>query len=207
MARMSAEDRREQLVAAAIRVMTRDGVARATTRSIAAEAQMPLGVFHYAFRSKQELMTRVTETIARQSKTDIDAAVLTGSAADLNAVVRAGLTAYFDHVVAHPGAHLVTYELTTTALRDEELGDVAKRQFDYYLEQNEALLEAVADLFSLDYVAPLPVVSRYVFSVMDGLAMNWLARGDEPQARAVLDLLCDTLVAMTRPRPADGAGT
>ena len=72
MARMSAGDRRELLVAAAIRVMTRDGVAKATTRAIASEAEMPLGVFHYAFRSKQELMTMVTETIARQSKAEID---------------------------------------------------------------------------------------------------------------------------------------
>ena len=76
MTRMSAAERREQLVAAAIRVMTRDGVVRATTRAIASEAGMPLGVFHYAFRSKAELMAVVTETIAQQSKAEIDAAMI-----------------------------------------------------------------------------------------------------------------------------------
>ena len=35
MARMSAEERRDLLVHAAIRVMTREGVAKATTRAIA----------------------------------------------------------------------------------------------------------------------------------------------------------------------------
>lgn len=131
MVRMSADARREPLVQAAIRVMTREGVAKATTRAIATEADMPLGIFHYAFRSKQELMAKVTETIARQSKAEIDAAVLTGPPPELYDVILAGLSAYFDHVVGNPHEHLVTYELTTAALRDEELGDVAQRQYDY----------------------------------------------------------------------------
>ncbi|HET6562973.1 MAG TPA: TetR/AcrR family transcriptional regulator [Marmoricola sp.] len=196
---MSAGDRRELLVEAAIRVMTREGVAKATTRAIAAEAEMPLGVFHYAFRSKQELMTMVTETIARQSKAEIDAAVLGEEPPELLDLVLAGLYAYFDHVVQHPHEHLVTYELTTNALRDEELLEVGKRQYDYYLEENAALLEAVAELMGFEYTEPLPVINRYVFSVMDGLALNWLARGDEDEARAVLDLLARTLTTLVRP--------
>ena len=202
MARMSAEDRRELLVEAAIRVMTREGVAKATTRAIAAEAEMPLGVFHYAFRSKQELMTMVTETIARQSKTEIDAAVLGDGPPELLDLALAGICAYFDHVVQHPLEHLVTYELTTNALRDEELLEVAKRQYEYYLEQNAALLEALGELLGLEFTEPLPVVNRYIFSVMDGLALNWLAKGDEEEARAVLDLLARTLTTLVRPRGA-----
>ena len=199
MARMSAGDRRELLVEAAIRVMTRDGVAKATTRAIAAEAGMPLGVFHYAFRSKQELMTMVTETIARQSKADIDAAVLGEGPHDLLDLVLGGLFAYFDHVVEHPLEHLVTYELTTNALRDQELEEVGKRQYEYYLQQNEALLEAVAQLMGFEYTEPLPVINRYVFSVMDGLALNYLAKGDRKEAQAVLGLLARTLTSMVRP--------
>lgn len=200
MTRMAAEDRREKLVEAAIRVMTRDGVAKATTRAIAAEADMPLGVFHYAFRSKQELMAMVTETIARQSKGDIDEAVLSGHSANLEELILAGLCAYFDHVVDHPQEHLVTYELTTTALRDPELEDVAKRQYDYYLEELEALISAAAELMDVEFTEPLPVVGRLVFSMMDGLALNYLARGDAEEARAVVELAARTLVGLARPR-------
>ncbi len=198
MSRMSADDRRELLVHAAIRVMTRDGVARATTRAIATEADMPLGVFHYAFRSKQELMVMVTETIARRSKTEIDAAVLTGAERDLAAIVRAGLSAYFDHVVAHPEEHLVTYELTTAALRDDEMGDMATRMYAYYLGENQKLLEAAASALDVVFLEPVEVVSRYVFSTMDGLALNYLAQGDEDQARAVLDMVARTLLSSVR---------
>ena len=198
--RMSAEDRRDRLVEAAIRVMTRDGVSRATTRAIASEAGMPLGVFHYAFHSKQELVTRVTETIAQQSKADIDAAVFSSGTKDLYQLILAGLTAYFDHVVAHPHEHLVTYELTTAALREPELEDVARRQYDYYLKENEELLLAAAELFGFEFTESVAVVTRYTLSVVDGLALNWLARGNEEEAREVLRLTARAAMTMVRPR-------
>lgn len=201
MTRMTADERRERLLDAAIAVMTREGVARATTRAIAAEAGMPLGNFHYAFRSKQELMTLVTTTIARRSKADIDAAVLSGGPPEVHHVVRAGLTAYFDHVVRHPAEHLVTYELTTAALREPGLVEVASQQYAYYLDANRELLEAAAAVLAVEFVEDVDVVGRYVFSTMDGLALNYLARGDEEEARRVLDLVARTVATMVRAAP------
>ena len=202
MARMSAEERRELLTQAAITVMTREGVARATTRAIASEAKMPLGIFHYAFESKHELLVRVIRTIARRSKGDIDAAVLTQPDLDLVEVATAGLMAYLDHVVAHPQEHLLTYELTQFALREEGFEGVAHDQYEYYLRENEALLGAFADLMQIEYTVPLPVVSRFAFSLMDGLALNWLALGDEESAREVVDLAVSALTNIVRPRQA-----
>ena len=155
---------------------------------------MPLGVFHYAFRSKQELMAMVTETIAQRSKADIDAAVLTEGEPDLYDLVHGGLLAYFEHVVGHPHEHLVTYELTAMALRDPEMEDVADKQYRYYLEENEKLVRAVADMIGFDYSLPIPVITRFVTSLMDGLALNYLAKGDEEEAREVVALLATTLV-------------
>lgn len=196
MARMSAGDRRERLVEAAIRVMTRDGVTRATTRAIAAEADMPLGVFHYAFRSKQELMAMVTESIALQSQADIEVAMGASEGEDLLGIVRAVLFAYLDHVVTHPSEHLVTYELTLHALRDKQLGEVARRQHEYYQQWNEDMIGGGGERFDLTFAEPVPVMARFIFSLMDGLAFNYLARGDEEQARAVVDLAARTLVSM-----------
>jgi AcrR family transcriptional regulator len=204
-ARMSAEERRELLTQAAVTVMTREGVARATTRAIASEAHVPLGIFHYAFDSKHELLVRVIQTIARQSKGDIDAAVLTRPDLDLEELATAGLMAYFDHVVAFPEEHMLTYELTQFALREDGFEGVARDQYDYYLRENEALLESFAEIMDIEYVAPLPVVSRFVFSVMDGLALNWLAMGDEDGAREVVHLTVQALKTMVRPRQRDVA--
>jgi len=198
--RMSAAQRRELLVEAAIRVMTRDGVARATTRAIAQEADMPLGVFHYAFRSKQELMAMVVQTISRRSRADMDAAVFAGETIDVVEIVKAGMLAYFNHVVAHPLEHLVTYELTTSALRDPELEEVAKEQYDYYLQDTEQLLTAGAELLSLEIDEDMEVVTRMMFSLMDGLALNYLARGGQDSACDVIDLAADVFSQLARPR-------
>ena len=52
MARVSADERRRQLVAAAFRVIGRDGFAGVTTRRVCAEAGAPLAAFHYCFASE-----------------------------------------------------------------------------------------------------------------------------------------------------------
>lgn len=54
------EQRREELVAAAIRVISRDGVAKATARLIVAESEMSLGAFGYPFATQDELMRSVS---------------------------------------------------------------------------------------------------------------------------------------------------
>jgi len=72
MARMALKDRREELIAAAMRVVTREGVARTTTRSIVREADMTLGAFPYCFDSRedllQEVITRVTDGFVLASR-------------------------------------------------------------------------------------------------------------------------------------------
>ena len=63
--RMSVDQRRSLLIEAAINVMARDGVANVGTRAIVAEADMTIGVFHYCFRSKDELVVEVLRSINR----------------------------------------------------------------------------------------------------------------------------------------------
>ena len=63
MAYVKASERRRQLVSAARVVLVRDGVASTTLRSVAAEAGVPLGTLHYAFSSKELLLTAVFEDV------------------------------------------------------------------------------------------------------------------------------------------------
>jgi hypothetical protein len=44
------------------------------------------------------------------------------------------------------------------------------------------------------------VVSRFAFSVMDGLALNYLSIGNEEEAREVVHLAVQALSSMVRPR-------
>ena len=116
MARMSAEARRHALVEAAIEVMKRRGVANTSTRDIVAEAGMQIGVFHYCFESKEHLVREVMARIIERSYTAVGGAL--GEVEPGAAMVHAAVMAYWRHIQDDPNEHLLTYELTTHALRN-----------------------------------------------------------------------------------------
>jgi AcrR family transcriptional regulator len=154
MARMPSAERRRQLTEAAIRAMTRDGVSRTTTRSIAAEAGLSLSVFHYCFDSKQALIESVITTITEHSVTVVREAIR--PKATLRETVRAGFQAYWDHVSAHPGEHMLTYELTQYALRQPGFEHLARRQYQLYCDTYTELVEQLAREHGLRTPRPGP---------------------------------------------------
>lgn len=187
MARMPLVARRQQLVDAAIAVMTRDGVNAGTTRAIAAEAGTSLSVFHYCFESKQELLDAVIRQLVGTSVTLAEDSFEAG--ADRRALVRSGLRAYFDHVVAHPETHLLTYELTQYCLRTPGYADVARQQYDHYAHAFVSLLETVGAQSRV----PMEDVGRFLAVAVDGVTLDWLARRDDASALRVLDQVADYL--------------
>ncbi|MEU5220323.1 TetR/AcrR family transcriptional regulator [Streptomyces sp. NPDC020807] len=197
MARQSADERREQLVEAALRVMIRDGVARATTRAIVGEAGLPLGAFHYCFRSKQELLHGVIERILLGSLASPLVPLAPGTPAP--EVVRATLHAYWDHIRAHPDEHQLTYELTQYALREPGLADVARRQYERYLDANVDHLEAVARQAGVAWTTDVTVLARFGLNFLDGLTLNWLIDRDDDRALVALDAYAAHLAALTAP--------
>ncbi|GHB10249.1 TetR/AcrR family transcriptional regulator [Streptomyces termitum] len=202
MPRLSADERREQLAEAAIRVMIRDGVARTTTRAVVTEAGVPLGAFHYCFRSKEELFQTVIERIMERNLPPGDLAPPEG--ATPFEAVRAILRAYWEQVRARPAEHLVTYEVTQYALRSPGLADLARRQYRHYLDVNAAHLEAMGRAAGLAWTVELPVLARHGLGVLDGLTLTWLIDRDDAQALAALDEYARYLASVAVPLPAAG---
>ncbi|MFF0431019.1 TetR/AcrR family transcriptional regulator [Streptomyces sp. NPDC004327] len=200
MTRRSADERREELIEAAIRVMIRDGVAKATTRAVVSEAGLPLGAFHYCFRSKEELLQSVIERIMVRASTPAVAAA--GEGASAEETIRAGLRAYWEGIRRSPDEHLLTYELTQYALRQPGLAELARRQYAHYAEVTVASLETMARLAGVEWTVPLPVLARHGLGVLDGLTLTWLIDRDDALALAALDEYAAYLVTVARPRDA-----
>jgi AcrR family transcriptional regulator len=177
--------RRQQLVDAAITVMTREGVQKATTRAIVAEADTSLSVFHYCFESKQQLLDAVIKSLVGTSVDLAEASFRPG--ASRREMIRAGLDAYWTHVTAHPQEHLLTYELTQYCLRTTGYEEVAREQYDHYANAFTAILGTIGEGERLD------VVGRYCAALIDGLTLDWLVRRDDESARLVLDRLASEL--------------
>jgi AcrR family transcriptional regulator len=203
---LPAAQRREQLVEAAIRVMTRDGVASATTRVIVAEADVSLSVFHYCFASKQDLLEAVIDAIMEHGSARAMAMVTPGVAADQ--AIRAAFQAYWDHVVAAPEEHLLTYELTQYALRTPGFDAIARRQYGRYVGAILDFLDQLARSLELEIRTPADVLARYVASLLDGLTLNYLLLGDTEGAQAVLDTAADHVIAqVSSPRSTGSTGS
>ena len=196
MARMPSAERRRQLTEAAIRAMARDGVARTTTRSIAAEAGVSLSVFHYCFDSKEALVESVITTLTDHSVSVVKEAIR--PRATLEETVRAGFQAYWDHVRAHPDEHMLTYELTQYALRQPGFEHLARRQYELYEEAYARLIDDLCQGMDLRLAVPVPVLARYLAALTDGLTLNYLVLGDTAAWTAILDTVTAHIAGLVR---------
>ncbi|MGH3432005.1 MAG: TetR/AcrR family transcriptional regulator [Thermocrispum sp.] len=199
MPRIPAEVRRRELVDAAITVMARDGIAKATTRAIVTEAGMHLGLFHYCFKSKEEMLLQVIETLNERNLRAVVENVKPHD--DVTEMVRAGMREYWARVEQYPAEHQLTYELTQYALRRPALAGLARRQYELYLEYSRAFLQAVAEASGVRWTVPLDVLARKVQSAIDGVTLAWIVDRDTAATLAVLDLFVDQLAAFAE-RPA-----
>jgi AcrR family transcriptional regulator len=177
-----------------MRVMVREGVTKTTTRAIVKEADMPLGVFHYCFGSREELLqeviTRITDSGVVRARSVFEAE------GDLGGRVMKSLLTFWEGVEASPGEHQVGYELTHYALRQAGFEDLARQQYAHYLEVHCQLLQEAAEDAGIQWSVPIPVLARYLSSVLDGVTLCWLVDRDSEQTRDVLRLAGEHLVSL-----------
>ena len=186
--RRDEDGRRDALVAAAGRVIARDGVGSATTRKIAAEAGLPLGMVHYWFGGKDDLLAAVVEkAVDDLDKAARDTPFFHGTGGlDLRDAFRA---AWEFIVNDEPGRQLSLYELTTVALRTQGMEALAAKQYGSY---REVATESVRPWFE-EHGAALPggldALARLIAVTIDGAALAWLADPDGARPEEAFELL------------------
>lgn len=196
-ARISSADRREAIIHAALRVIQREGVHGATTRAIVAEADMPLASFHYAFRSRDEM---ISELISFVVEGEGKAALSTLSGGrDIRSAVRAGLQAYFDTLTADPSREQAMFELLHYALRTEELGELPRAQYRMYRRTAGDVLIAGAEAAGVEWRRPIDEVARLLVTFIGGLTMAWLADRDDAAAAMTMDFAADSIAVLATP--------
>jgi AcrR family transcriptional regulator len=192
--RLAVAERRRLLIAAAARVMAREGIAHTTTRAITEEAGMPRGTFHYCFRSKDELLRElITVVVADMAGAARDAP---SPSDDLPQSLQAGLRALWRTVTEHPDEQLVLYELTTYALRDPATAKLAEWQYETYYQHATDYLNFLARQADISWSLPMPTLARLFVTVIDGLTLNWLPNRDTTAALDVLDAFAGHLASL-----------
>lgn len=166
-------DRRQRIIDAAIRVVGAKGIGGLSHRSVAAEADVPLGSTTYHFKTLDELMVAAlrqanegfAKLVVARGALDDPESDLAAELADLTGEWLAG---------DRTGVEL-EYELYLAALRRPALRPVAA-------EWCQALAERVAHRTD-------PVTARALVALLDGICLQVLLTGaeyDEEYARDVL---------------------
>ena len=139
----SAGERRSAIVAAAMRVLAREGITEATTRKNAAEAGVTLAMNGYCFGRKDELLHAVLLEMMRRTG-EIASASLPerhGFAKTLAGAVEA----FWRHVEQEPELQVMQNELTLYALRRPESAWLATSQYAGYCAVVADLVQRACD--------------------------------------------------------------
>ncbi len=137
------EERRTQLVQAAVRVISRDGVAAASTRRIAEEAGASQASVHYSFRSKEELFAAVAEHSVDLTRAAIAERPF-GAGIGLRPAVAELLRMFREWAVSDPDLQIAQYELQLWALHTPAHSGLAAQCYETYGRELAAVLDLAA---------------------------------------------------------------
>ncbi|GIG41173.1 TetR/AcrR family transcriptional regulator [Cellulomonas phragmiteti] len=191
----SVDERRAQLLDAAVEVLREHGLAGLTTRAVTSHAGVPHGIFHYAFGSKAALVRALIDRELTGATAAWGAAVATD---DLETALRQALRAQLDIVRADPAHQAALYELIRAARDDAGVSAVAWER-RRYLAEIERLLDTWSRHGGVAWEAPVGHVAALVLSATDGIVQAWTADHDDAQADASIELLARAVTSLARP--------
>ena len=194
------DGRRAQLIAAATRVVARDGVAAATTRRIAQEAGVPHGLVHYWFSGKDELLEEVVQGMLRQLEavTSVPAAAGSSGRSAAEDVIDRFRSAFAVVESDDRGRQIALFELTTWSLRSPDHREVARTQYAAY----RATAASVTSAWLAEHNVELPgapdVLAQFVAALFDGVNLAWLADPDGTRPDEIFALASTLLAQFAR---------
>ena len=200
---VEASVRSKQLVAAARRVLIRDGAGRLTMRAVAAEAGVLLGTVTYVFRSKELLLRAVIEDVTAEIAEVLRSSVDTGRG--LEHAIRHGLEHFWSTLVEdQEGLQIIQYELVIYALRTAGLESLARWQYDRYARIVAAWCQEAASNAGETCAVPFDTLARVLVAGMDGLILQFVCDPDVTRAREDLQAVTEMLISLASPAPAAG---
>jgi DNA-binding transcriptional regulator YbjK len=197
MPRTPASERRQALAHAALTVISRDGLAAATTRAIVAEAGMPLSSFHYAVASRDELLGDVIALVVADEGV-ASLSPLLGQAESVHDAARLAFFGYLEFVRRDPGHEQAMFELTQYALRTPGLDHLPAEQYARYHVLAIELLDVVTTQFDVQWTVPVGDLARLLVSLSDGITLAWLANRDDAAAERAIDVATAAMVSFAR---------
>lgn len=193
MSRVPAEQRREQLIEATIDLAIREGLAAASVRRIADEANVSLGVVHYCFSSKEALLNAVAESFATPILGPVAKAI--EQSRGFERTTRAAFQTFWEVTQSAPGRQLLSYELAAWSIRGD--GEAARLLYQTYLDVIESFITEGMGVQGSEALSSR-TLARMVLALTDGIMLAWLVDRDAEATQAVIDAFVAVLVTIVR---------
>ena len=189
--RISAEDRKEQLIAATVELMRREGVQSGTMRAIAKEANAPLATAHYCFSNKDELMEAAAEAWLRNSnRFSSDVPKNLG----LRQTVEKVAEGYWHALEEDPASLLAEIELILWATRNAPVSPLAAKIYPAYEVELGNLFTAAATSRDDQCLIGFPALTRSFLLIFDGAALQYITAPEASSHRDHFFLMIDALL-------------
>ena len=194
---LDVDDRRRQLLDAAVDVMVDDGVSALSLRTVAQRAGVAHRVVSYAFGSKAELVSallqRESELLTRRLWAEPLAPL------PLAEAVAAALRTFMAELRRDRVRHERLAELTAMARASAALAGAARAEAEAIRAEIERLVDAWATARGARPTVPTATLVAVVHAAAEGLAAWWLATGDDAHIDDVIDVLSSGLAGLERP--------
>jgi AcrR family transcriptional regulator len=200
---VEASVRSKQLVAAAQRILIRDGVGRLTMRAVAAEADVLLGTVTYVFPSKEMLLRAVIEDVVAGIAEVLKSSADTGRG--LEHAIREGVQRFWTTLVEdQEGLQIIQYDLVIYALRTPGLESMARWQYDRYARIVAAWCQEAASHAGEVCAVPFDTLARVLVAAVDGVILQYVCDPDVSRSREDLQAVIEMVVGLASPAPAAG---
>lgn len=216
LSRLTIDQRREQLIDCALGIAERAGVAAVTVRGVADAAGVSLGIVHYCFDGKEELMDAVVVTaMARHldafltDNPDLQSGGVGAASATGRDALHASVSSTVSSVLAltreSPGRWTVLVESIVHSLRtpaDSRARAATRHHHQLAEDYGIRYLETVGARTGMHWDGRERDIVRYAVQSIHGMFQWWLVDRDDAAAARSADLLVDWAVGLAVDRDA-----
>jgi AcrR family transcriptional regulator len=189
--RVSAEDRKEQLISATVKLMRREGVQSVTIRAIAKEANAPLATAHYCFSNKEELMEAAAEAWFKNlSRFSSGVSVQLG----LRKAVEQVAEGYWRALEEEPESILSEIELILWATRNAGVSPLAAKIYPAYEVELGNIFSSAAQSAGDECSLEFDALVRIFLMIYDGAAIQYMTDPKAIDHRAQFFMMIDALL-------------
>jgi AcrR family transcriptional regulator len=189
--RISASERKEQLISATVELMRREGIQSVTMRAIAKEANAPLATAHYCFSDKDELMDKAAEAwLKNLSRFASDVPVYLG----LRKAVEQVAEGYWRALEEEPASLLAEMELILWATRNAAVSPLAAKIYPAYVVELGNIFSSAAQTSGEECLIGFPTLVRLFLMIYDGAAIQYMTDPKSADHSAQFFMMIDALL-------------